>query len=311
MRRWGECGHEFAGDFGSKQQRSARSAVSLWADDESIDPDDIMQGRLGDCYFLAACADLAATEAVPAEDGDEGVSDPLVRDLIIEEGLDVGVLGVKFYVMGRWVSLLIDDLFPTTVQGGVVTLCGCQLSSQGEMWPAVLEKAFAKLHGSFEALDGGHSDDALNYLCGGHCKKFDLTVADSEHGGADAVWEQLVEEAPLAHPERASFLSCSVKPGVSAEEAKARGLFAQHAYSLLGVLETSSGLRLLKLRNPHGGTEWNGAFSDGAPEWTAALKAEVPTFNTSLCRATHRTVVRKRGLFAGAGRGTVPSRAAL
>ena len=293
MRRWGECGHEFAGDFGSKQQRSARNAVSLWADDESIDPDDIMQGRLGDCYFLAACADLAATEAVPAEDGDEGVSDPLVRDLIIEEGLDVGVLGVKFYVMGRWVSLLIDDLFPTTVQGGVVTLCGCQLSSQGEMWPAVLEKAFAKLHGSFEALDGGHSDDALNYLCGGHCKKFDLTVADSEHGGADAVWEQLVEEAPLAHPERASFLSCSVKPGVSAEEAKARGLFAQHAYSLLGVLETSSGLRLLKLRNPHGGTEWNGAFSDGAPEWTAALKAEVPTVNTSLCLATHLTVVRK------------------
>jgi hypothetical protein len=41
------------------------------------------------------------------------------------------------------------------------------------------------------------------------------------------------------------------------------------------VLQTSGGVRLLKLRNPHGGTEWNGAFSDGSSEWTAALKAEV------------------------------------
>jgi hypothetical protein len=136
------------------------------------------------------------------------------------------------------------------------------------MWAAVLEKAFAKLHGSYEALEGGHADDALNYLCGGHCKKFDLTVAD-------AVWEQLTEDAPLAHPERASFLSCSLNPGICADEAKARGLFALHAYSLLGVLQTSGGVRLLKLRNPHGGTEWNGAFSDGSSEWTAELKAEV------------------------------------
>ena len=44
------------------------------------------------------------------------------------------------------------------------------------------------------------------------------------------------------------------------------------------MLQTSSGLRLLRLRNPHGGTEWNGAFADDDTEnWTPALRAEVET----------------------------------
>jgi hypothetical protein len=175
-------------------------------------------------------------------------------------------------VMGKWTTVIVDDLFPCYESGGVVTLCGCQLSSQGEMWVAVLEKAFAKLHGCYEALEGGHCDDALNYLCGGHVEKFDLTT--NEHD-KDDVWARLKDEAPLAHPERASFLTCALSPAIGNAEAKAHGLFTGHAYSLLGVLETSSGLRLLKMRNPHGGTEWNGAYSDDAPQWTGALKREV------------------------------------
>eukprot|EP01043_Picozoa_sp_COSAG02_P086175 COSAG02_NODE_23678_length_711_cov_1.101307_2_plen_100_part_01 len=100
MRPWRDCSHEFAGEFGGSRISSphySRNAVSLWANADSIDPDDIIQGRLGDCYFLAAVADLAATEAVPTEDGGQSVSDPLVKDLIVEEGLGMGVLGVKFY----------------------------------------------------------------------------------------------------------------------------------------------------------------------------------------------------------------------
>lgn len=263
MLKLGEVATEFVG-FGAAK-------VSLWEEaDNSIDQDDIVQGRLGDCYFLAAVADVAGCES----DGTDGAeSDPLVKDLIVEEGADVGVFGVKFYVMGKWTTVVIDDLFPCYESGGRVALCGSQLSSQGEMWVAILEKAFAKLHGCYEALEGGHCDDALNYLCGGHVEKFELSTTNEAE--LDDVWRRLEHEAPLAHPDRAAFLTCALKPGIGADDAKARGLFTGHAYSLLGVLETSAGLRLLKLRNPHGGTEWSGAYSDGSAEWTAALKAEV------------------------------------
>eukprot|EP00292_Cryptomonas_paramecium_P005826 CAMPEP_0113668184 /NCGR_PEP_ID=MMETSP0038_2-20120614/3858_1 /TAXON_ID=2898 /ORGANISM="Cryptomonas paramecium" /LENGTH=397 /DNA_ID=CAMNT_0000583897 /DNA_START=10 /DNA_END=1199 /DNA_ORIENTATION=- /assembly_acc=CAM_ASM_000170 len=72
-----------------------------------IDPDDVAQGRLGNCYFLAAISSCA-----------EGDDDILLRDLIIEEGLEQGIIGFKFYVNGRWTTVVIDDYFPCTQSGG-------------------------------------------------------------------------------------------------------------------------------------------------------------------------------------------------
>ena len=64
-------------------------------------PEDITQGRLGNCYFLAALATLA-TEKGGA----------LIDDLVIEDGHDVGLYGVKFHVNGSWVTVVVDDRFP-------------------------------------------------------------------------------------------------------------------------------------------------------------------------------------------------------
>ena len=57
-----------------------------------------MQGRLGNCYYLAAISACSI-----------GSSDILLHDLCIEDGMDQGMFGVKFFLNGKWVTVLIDD----------------------------------------------------------------------------------------------------------------------------------------------------------------------------------------------------------
>lgn len=53
------------------------------------------------------------------------------------------------------------------------------------------------------------------------------------------------------------------------------GLVEGHAFAIISVFELGDGTRLLKIRNPWGSKEWNGAWSDTSPEWTPALKRDL------------------------------------
>ena len=221
--------------------------VVIWSAD--IHSDDIQQGRLGNCYYLAALASCAV-----------GEKDVLIRDLIVEEGLGVGVFGVKFFIRGRWVTVPVDDYFPCVPWGDqwkpifASPSTGEQQSGgEKEIWPMVFEKAWAKLHGSYEATAGGQTCDSLNYLSGGIVRNLQA------HEDSDEEWQKLLSmqsdhnKHEISHDkEHNPFLSCSVKSGVDSEVCKLGGLINGHAYSVLSVIETSDGHRLLNLRNPWG-----------------------------------------------------------
>lgn len=59
---------------------------------------------------------------------------------------------------GEWVPVVIDDWIPCESPGKPAFAT----SRKGnELWVSILEKAYAKMHGSYEALEGGLVQDAL------------------------------------------------------------------------------------------------------------------------------------------------------
>ncbi len=75
---------------------------------------------------------------------------------------------------------------------------------------------------------------------------------------------------------RSSMKGCSLEPDPSVTEARTDvGLIRGHAYSITKVVKArietpkvSGQIPLIRIRNPWGNeAEWNGAWSDGSPEW--------------------------------------------
>jgi len=77
-----------------------------------------------------------------------------------------------------------------------------------------------------------------------------------------------------------SYIMCAGSNSVPNkwEDISSVGIVSSHAYTVLSCfLIKSNGvrLRLVRLRNPWGQTEWNGDWSDKSKLWTPELKAQV------------------------------------
>ena len=207
-------------------------------------PGDIQQGGLGDCWFLSALAVLAERPQ-------------LLDDLIITKYFNkVGAYQVMLCRNGRWEAVLIDDHFPVTQYN---TLAFSRCARARQLWVPLIEKAYAKVHGSYSAIHGGQVHEALADLTGAPCELLRLDAANID---SDLLFARLVSFR------KSGFLMGASCGGTPAESAmyKRVGLQANHAYSVLDVVVTR-GFKLIKLRNPWGSFEWKGAWSDESKEW--------------------------------------------
>lgn len=62
----------------------------------------------------------------------------------------------------------------------------------------------------------------------------------------------------------------------SSENLKALGLISGHSYGVIAAAYVQDGagneIYLIQIRNPWGGTEWSGDWSDKSDKWTPELK---------------------------------------
>jgi hypothetical protein len=248
-----------------------------------IEPNDVYQGRLGDCWLLSALSSLAE---FPLFMNNVFTSNEISKD---------GKYIIKLYDAGqkKWIDVTIDDRIPCTYSQkwyDVPTPLYTR-PHENELYILLLEKAFAKMAGSYDKLNGGHPAAAWLALTG--CEdiemwsrqdlnwvgfSFDVEsfrknpwnfqnlppfIYKKKHNNFNNMFNLLKNYDKLNYIMEAAIMTNSKKK----EHERVDGLIELHAYSLIAVYDDGNH-KLVQLRNPWGdGHEWNGGWSDSSKLW--------------------------------------------
>ena len=220
---------------------------------EGILNEDIIQGGLGDCYFLSAIAALCKFPKM------------IEKLFYIKEKSQEHCYGCYYRISGIWKLVLIDDYFPCYGRYG--KNFSFSSSNGNELWVVLLEKAWAKLNGNYAKTIGGEPHEVFDVITNSYSEKIRVDAKN-----ADLIWNKFIEA------ENKGFIMTAGTSGDTYNlDLEDRGLVPGHAYTCLGVKEvnTSSGkVKLVHLRNPWGNGEWSGDWCDSSKKWTPSLKKE-------------------------------------
>ena len=261
-----------------------------------IEPADLCQGAVGDCWLVAA---IASASEHPAS---------IRNAFLTPEYNPLGRYDVRLWDpdVHDWVIITVDDTIPVNKQSKREQF----MKMNGrELWAVILEKAFAKYCGSYAGIDGGWAVWGWHVLTGDHCFKLRLDEQSkkwrrlnveckrnpkrevyfrntSEQYTPDECWNLI-----LNYIEAQGFVAASGGKqmgsdgdgeeggGLNGEQLNDNGLVGTHMYSILDARELGlipgfdigGGLlgqtKLVKMRNPWGKYEWKGAWSDTSKEW--------------------------------------------
>eukprot|EP01084_Bolivina_argentea_P252402 423645_1 len=252
--------------------------------EDGIEPSDVVQGALGDCWLMAALAALAEFPGAiencfwSFEYSTRGKYYLKLYDARIDKRKK------QLIVIDDFIPCFRDDNQPIFSQ-----------PKGSEMWVLLLEKAFAKFCGGYSELKGGHAMWAMQAITGDHVFRFQFdeenqcwTRWDIEYKMATSrnpkrdwvlkdskqrfdhkrVWALIQEYDKNNSVIAASVTKNSNRGNRDSTEQKceATQIVSGHTYSVLRVISVE-GFDLLYLRNPWGDFEWNGDWSDNSDLW--------------------------------------------
>ena len=132
----------------------------LYGDDfvifpDQIDSSDILQGEIGDCYFVTCLVALAAKPDRIKK---------LFKTTIPNKS---GCYVLNFCINGTWQDVVVDDFIPISPGRTSPNFGNAKPSGYKKVvWVSLLEKAWAKLCGNYDRIISGTVDMGFIHLCG-------------------------------------------------------------------------------------------------------------------------------------------------
>jgi len=263
-----------------------------------VDPDDVAQGGVGDCWMLSAISGLAEFD---------GAVHRLFRKTKKIKNLPGDAFNTYTVTLfdlpsGEEVDIVVDERLCSKPDGK--SLLGNTASVEGELWVCYLEKALAAHCGGWDEIDGGQpvhawrlmtgckdqytfSDpDGDGFVCLGFPDNAD--IQNSPHKGCQSMhyvpWPEVGSEdgddcnTKLGHHEfferMAIWDSNNYILGAGtccgSDTSDHQGIVDGHAYTVMTCIVdvAGSGFDLVKVRNPWGKGEFtSGEWDDDGPGW--------------------------------------------
>jgi len=269
-----------------------------------VDPSDIHQGSVGDCWLLSGISSLAEFD---------GAIKKLFRKTKHLEMRPMdrpNMYTITLWDLSCWkeVDIVVDESLPAMADGSG-RLLASKPSEDGELWVCYLEKALAAHCGGWDKITGGQCTHAWSLLTG--CKE-QYMISKNQHtgkyacyskfnmkekkwsnhanspkdcdnrmwrvpwpevgGGGDAKMELTEEELfmKMYAWDKENYIVAASTDNAGNCSKKDAGLVANHAYSVIDCFDNVAGtdIDLMKIRNPWGkGEIEDGLFDDDGPGW--------------------------------------------
>ncbi|UJR19654.1 hypothetical protein I4U23_022789 [Adineta vaga] len=233
---------------------------------------DIIQGRLGDCWLISALSLIADIPKI------------LYKVMITKQYNPAGLYKIRLCNRGIWQIVTIDDLLPVTEFNSLVFT----RSKKKQLFASLIEKALAKMYGSYKALESGRCVEGLQILTGEPCEVFLLhSINPKKKPNLNNIWTKIIQSRAKGY-----LMTCLCSKNQI-------GLESDHAYSIFDVRQVAS-RRFVRLRNPWGTKEKHIRSSHNDGMFWMPWEAMCLFFSEiTICKInTNEYKIRKRGQFS-------------
>lgn len=183
----------------------------------------------------------------------------LIESIFVTKEVNrAGIYALRFFIRGKPWIITIDDEFAWSRDKD--ELLFAKLGSESQIWGPLVEKAWAKMKGSYDNADGGFGVSGTRALIG--CPVY---YWKSEHNMefTTEVFEFLLRADGL------DFFMSADTGGGGDDTRNECGIANSHSYSIISAFKMN-GHNMLMIRNPWGSTDYSIDWNSEDPNWNLA-----------------------------------------